>query len=174
VTTPEIFDALKHVRWSSFHSWWQFHNLFAVFGGSLAEATRRWGKRRNARLAQNWPSVDGRVQNRNVAKGTRFYGSAPNPIASFTYSYSVQEGSETNYYTGDFSRTFPGQDRAWEWLWTLKAAVLAGDLDAHFPLPVGASRFRRDRLRLRRHVRVWAPVIACKNKVANDNLALAA
>jgi hypothetical protein len=151
VTTPEIFDALKHVRWSSFHSWWQFHNLFAVFGGSLAEATRRWGKRRNARLAQNWPSVDGRVQNRNVAKGTRFYGSAPNPIASFTYSYSVQEGSETNYYTGDFSRTFPGQDRAWEWLWTLKdkkirvhvhpdkpevSAVLAGDLDAHFPLPV--------------------------------------
>src|ERR1035438_6433452 len=39
---------------------------------------------------------------------------------------------------------------------------------------VGASRFRRDRLRLRRHVRVWAPVIACKTKVANDNLALAA
>ena len=42
------------------------------------------------------------------------------------------------------------------------------------PLKVGASRFRRDRLRLRRHVRVWAPVIACKTKVANDNLALAA
>jgi hypothetical protein len=39
---------------------------------------------------------------------------------------------------------------------------------------MGASRFRRDRLRQRRHVRVWAPVIACKNKVANDNLALAA
>ena len=39
---------------------------------------------------------------------------------------------------------------------------------------MGASRFRRDRLRLRRHVGVWAPVIACKTKVANDNLALAA
>ena len=39
---------------------------------------------------------------------------------------------------------------------------------------MGASRFRRDRLRLRRHVGVWAPVIARKTKVANDNLALAA
>ena len=39
---------------------------------------------------------------------------------------------------------------------------------------MGASRFRRDRLRLRRHVGVWAPVIARKTKVANNNLALAA
>jgi len=35
-------------------------------------------------------------------------------------------------------------------------------------------RFRRDRLQHGRHVGVWAPVIACKTKVANDNLALAA
>jgi len=39
---------------------------------------------------------------------------------------------------------------------------------------MGASRFRRDRLRQGRHVGVWAPAIACKTKVANDNLALAA
>jgi hypothetical protein len=83
VTTPEIFETLKRVRWSSIH-WWQFHNLFAVFGGSLAEVSRRWVKRRNARLAQNWPSVDGRVQQTAVAKGTKFYGSARRPIASFT------------------------------------------------------------------------------------------
>ncbi len=29
-------------------------------------------------------------------------------------------------------------------------------------------------LAVRRHAGVWAPVIACKTKVANDNLALAA
>jgi hypothetical protein len=151
VTTPDIFDVLKRVRWSSFHSLWPLHNLFAVLGGSLAEASRRWVKRRNARLAQNWPSVEGRVQATSVAKGTRFYGSGRHPTATFTYSYSVKEDSETNYYTGDFSRPFPDEDRAWEWLWALKdkkirvhvhpdkpevSAVLAADLDAHFPIPV--------------------------------------
>jgi hypothetical protein len=102
-------------------------------------------------VAQNWPSVDGRIQRTNAVKGTKFYGSGQHPTASFTYSYSVKEGSETNDFTGDFSRPFPDEDRAWEWLWTLKdkkirvhvnpdkpevSAVLAGDLDAHFALPV--------------------------------------
>jgi hypothetical protein len=49
----------------------------------------------------------------------------------------------------------------------------AHPMDSRF-IALGASRFRRDRLRHGRHVGVWAPVIACKNKVANDNLALAA
>lgn len=151
MSTPDIVDLFKHVRWNSFHSLWPLHNLFALLGGSLAELARRWIKRRNARLAQSWPSIEGQVQDTKVVKGTKFYGSARHPNASFTYSYSVKEGSETNYYSGDFSRPFPDEDRAWEWLWTLKnkrirvhvqpehpeiSVVLAADLDAHFPIPV--------------------------------------
>ena len=151
MTTPEIFEFFRRVKWNSFHSLWPLHNLFVLLGGSLAEISRRWIKRRNARLAQSWPSVEGEVVDTNVVKGTKFYGSARQTNASFTYSYSVKDGSETNYYSGDFSRPFPEEDRAWEWLWTLKnkrirvhvqpehrqvSVVLAADLDAHYPLPV--------------------------------------
>lgn len=151
MTSPDIFELFKRVRGSSFHSLWPLHNLFALLAGSLAEAGRRWIKRRNARLAQNWPPADGTVQSIDVAEGTKFFGSARRTDARFTYSYSVQEGSETNYYSGDFSRPFPNADRAWEWLHSLKdkrirvhvepgkpevSAVLAADLDAHFPLPM--------------------------------------
>ena len=151
MTIPEIAEALKRVRWSSFHSLWPLHNLFALLGGSLAEISRRWIKRRNARLAQSWPSVEGQVQTTNVVRGTKFHGSARPPNVFFKYSYSVKEGSETNYYSGDFSRPFLDEDRAGEWLWSLKnkrirvhvqpehpevSVVLAADLDAHFPIPV--------------------------------------
>ncbi|MGA2051444.1 MAG: hypothetical protein ABSG96_27470, partial [Terracidiphilus sp.] len=69
MTIPDIFEVLKRVRWSSFHSLWPLHNLFALLGGSLAEISRRWIKHRNARLAQSWPSVEGQVQATNVVKG---------------------------------------------------------------------------------------------------------
>jgi len=151
VTTPEFFDLFKRINWNSFHFWTSLHNFLLPLGASLAEVARRWVKRRNARLAQNWPSADGTVQAIDVVKGTRFYGSPRHATASFTYSYSFQEGCETNYFSGNFSRPFPNADRAWEWLWTLKgkrirvhvqpgkpevSVVLAADLDAHFPLPV--------------------------------------
>jgi hypothetical protein len=151
VTTPDIIELLKRVRWSSFHSWLSFHNVIVPLAASLAGLWRTWIKRRNARLAQDWPLVSGRVQSTNVAKGTKFFGSAREYNASFTYSYSVQEGSEINYLSGNYSRPFTDQERAREWLETLKdkqirvhfkpgrpevSAVLDTDLDAHFPLPV--------------------------------------
>lgn len=91
------------------------------------------------------------MQTTKVLKGTIFHGTARHPNAFFKYSYSMKEGSETNYYPGDFSRPFPDEDRAWEWLWSLKnkrigvhvqsdhpevSVVLAADVDAHFPIPV--------------------------------------
>ena len=151
MTTPDLFDLLRRVKWNSFHLWTSLHNFLVPVGAWLVEASRRWIKRRNARLAQNWPSVEGRVQSTDVVKGTKFYGAARRIEARLTYSYSVNEGSELNYYSGDFSRPFPDEDRAWEWLWTLKgkrirvhvhpdkpqvSAVLAADLDAHFAIPV--------------------------------------
>jgi hypothetical protein len=150
VIAPDIIDLLKRVKWNSFHSWFPLHNLLAVFGGSLAEITRRWIKRRNARLAQHWPVADGQVQSIDVGAGTKFFGSARKFNATFKYSYPVQNGSEVSYYSGDFSRPFPDKERAWEWLELLKnkrirvhykpghpevSAVLAADLDAHFALP---------------------------------------
>lgn len=151
MTSPAIFELLRRVRWNSFHFLWQFHNLFALLGGSLAEISRRWVKRRNAHLAQSWPSVEGQVGSTNVVRGAKFFGSARRTEAHFHYSYSVKEEGETNYYSGDFSRPFPDNDRAWEWLWSLKnkrvrvhvqpehpevSVVLAADLDAHYPIPV--------------------------------------
>jgi hypothetical protein len=151
LTSPAIFDLLKHVRWSSWHFLSSLHNLFVPLAGSVAEASRRWVKRRSARRAQSWPSVEGRVQSINVVTGTKFFGSPRQHNATFTYSYSVHEGSEMNYYSGDFSRAFPEADRGWEWLRSLKekrirvhihpekpevSVVLAADLDAHYALPM--------------------------------------
>jgi hypothetical protein len=85
-------------------------------GAWLVETSRRWVKHRNARLAQNWPSLDSRVQTPDVVKGTKFYGAARRIEARFTASYSLNEGGEINYYSGDFSRAFPEEDRPWEWL----------------------------------------------------------
>jgi hypothetical protein len=151
LTSPAIFDLLRHVRWSSWHFLSSLRNLFVPLAGSVAEASRRWIKRRNARRAQSWPSVEGRVQAINVVTGTKFFGSPRQHNAIFTYSYFVHKGSETNYYSGDFSRAFPEADRGWEWLRSLKdkrirvhvqpekpevSVVLAADLDAHYALPM--------------------------------------
>ena len=150
LTTPDIFDLFKRVKWNSFHYWMSFHNVLAPLGASLVELARRWIKRRRARLAQNWPVADGQVQSIDVARGTKFFGSARQFNASFKYSYTVQDGSELNYLSGDYSRPFPDKERAWEWLELLKntrirvhvqpghpevSAVLTSDLDAHFSLP---------------------------------------
>ena len=150
MTSPDIIELLKKLRWSASHFWPFLHNLALPLSASLAEVYRRWIKRRNARMARNWPAVDGKVMDTHVNKLTRFFGSAQRCNAVFKYSYSVHEGGEVNYFSGEFSRTFPDEDRAWEWLWLLKgkqirvhikpehpeiSAVLTFDLDAHFPLP---------------------------------------
>jgi len=150
VTAPNLIDLLKHVKWNSFHSWIPLHNLLPVFGGSLAEITRRWVKRRNARLAQHWPITDGQVNDIDVATGTKFYGSLRKFNATFKYSYTVRDSDQVSYYHGDYFRPFPDKELAWEWLELLKnkrirvhyqpghpevSAVLAADLDAHFALP---------------------------------------
>jgi hypothetical protein len=106
LTSPAIFDLLRHVRWSSWHFLSSLRNLFVPLAGSVAEASRRWIKRRNARRAQSWPSVEGRVQAINVVTGTKFFGSPRQHNAIFTYSYFVHKGSETNYYSGDFRAHF--------------------------------------------------------------------
>ncbi len=148
--TPDIIDILKRVKWNSFHSWISFHNFLAPLVASLIELARRWVKRHRARLAQNWPVADGQVLSIDVATGTKFAGSQRRFNASFKYSYTVQEGGEVNYFSGDFSRPFPDKERAREWLELLKnkrirvhfqpmhpevSAVLTADLDAHFSVP---------------------------------------
>ncbi|MGA3010454.1 MAG: hypothetical protein ABSD72_09350 [Terracidiphilus sp.] len=147
---PDIIEIFKRVKWNSFHTWIPFHNILVPLIAALTEVTRRWVKRRQARLAQNWPVADGQVQSIDVATGTKFFNSPRQFDASFKYSYSVQEGGEVNYFSGDFSRSFPDKERAWEWLELLKnkrirahykpmhpevSSVLAADLDAHFSVP---------------------------------------
>jgi hypothetical protein len=150
MTPPDLTELLRRIQWSSFHLWTSLHNLVAPLAALLVKSFHSWIKRRNARLAQHWPVADGQVQSINVGAGTKFFGSQRRFNATFKYSYVVQDGSEINYYSGDFSRPFPDKERAWEWLELLKnkhirvhyqpghpevSAVLAADLDAHFALP---------------------------------------
>jgi hypothetical protein len=150
ITTPEFFDLLKRMRWDSLHFWTSLHNVLIPLAASLVELLRRWVKRRQARLALHWPIADGQVQSIDVTTGAKFFGSARLCNATFKYSYTVLDGSEIHYFSGDFSRPFPDKERAWEWLELLKnkkirihyqpgrpevSAVLAADLDAHFSLP---------------------------------------
>jgi hypothetical protein len=148
--TPDIVELFKRIKWDSFHTWTSFHYLLAPVAAALAEGCRRWIKRRNARLAEHWPVVEGRVQSIDVKRATKFFGSGRRFEATFKYSYSVQDSGAVNYYSGEFSRPFPDKERAWEWLELLKgqrirvhvrpgrpevSTVLAADLDAHFSLP---------------------------------------
>lgn len=150
LSTPDIIELFKHVKWSSFHSWVPFHNLLAPVLAAFGEFCRRWIKRRNARLAQHWPVAEGQVQSIDVKAGTRFYGGARRFEASFHYSYRVDDAGTATCYSGGYSRLFPDKERAWEWLELLKnqrirahvrpgrpdvSVVLAQDLDAHFSVP---------------------------------------
>ena len=74
LTTPDIVELLKRVKWDSFHTWISFHGLYAPVAAALTEFGRRLVKRRNARLAQHWPVVEGRVQSVDVKTGTRLLG----------------------------------------------------------------------------------------------------
>jgi hypothetical protein len=154
VISPDIFELFKRAHWDRFlHSWTSFHSLLVPLVAWLAKVWQQAVSRRKARLAENWPVADGRVQSTNVTTLAAFFGVRKQYNASFKYSYSVREGSETNYFTGDFARPFPDKESAWEWLESLKgkqirvhiqpghaetSVVLAADLDAHFALPLRA------------------------------------
>ena len=150
VTIPEIVELLKRIRWNSFHTWIPFHTLIPLVGGALAEFLRHRIKRRNARLAQHWPIVDGKVLDIDVAAGTKFFGSPRQFNATFKYSYTVLDAGVASYFSGSFSRFFADKEQAWVWLELLKnkrirvhvrpgkpevSVVLEADLDAHFYLP---------------------------------------
>jgi hypothetical protein len=109
VTIPEIVELLKRIRWNSFHTWIPFHTLIPLVGGALAEFLRHRIKRRNARLAQHWPIVDGKVLDIDVAAGTKFFGSPRQFNATFKYSYTVLDAGVASYFSGSFSRLFPDQ-----------------------------------------------------------------
>jgi hypothetical protein len=152
VTTPDIFELLRRARWDRLlHSWSSFHNVLIPLVVWLADLWRRAVKRRHALQARDWPVADGRVQAIHVAALAAFFGTKRQFSASFTYSYSVRDGSEIGYFSGDFARQFPDQESAWEWLRSVQnkqikvhiqpgrpeiSVVLTGDLDAHFPLPL--------------------------------------
>ena len=150
MTPPDLTELLRRIQWNSFHLWTSLHNFAAPLAALFVKSFHSWVKRRNARLAQHWPVADGQVRSIDVGAGTKFFGSPRRFNAKFTYSYAVQDGSEINYYSGEFFRPFPDKERAWEWLELLKnkrirvhyqpgrpevSAVLAADLDAHFALP---------------------------------------
>ena len=144
------FDLLKWFHGNPIQIWNSLHSLLMPLAVVIAKYFQTLIKRRNARLAQHWPVTDGRVLSIDVAAGIKFAGSQQRFSATFKYSYTVQNGSEVTYFSGNYFRPFPEKDRAWEWLELLKnqhirvhykpghpevSSVLTSDLDAHFALP---------------------------------------
>jgi len=135
----DLVEWLKQIRWS----FWIV--VIALLGAWLTRFWKRQAGQRKARAAEHWPTAEGTVQSIKVIE--------PNPQAAnigvgynaiFTYSYSVQQGGETEYYAGDHARTFTDEGAAWDWLRSLKdkririhvrpgrpsvSAVLPADLD---------------------------------------------
>jgi hypothetical protein len=143
-------ELLKWFHGNPLHLWNSLHSLLAPLVPVAAKYSHTLIKRRNARLAQHWPVTVGQVLSINVVAETKFAGIQRRFCATFKYSYTVQDGSEITYFSGDFFRPFPDKERAWEWLELLKnkrirvhykpghpevSSVLTSDLDAHFSLP---------------------------------------
>ena len=144
----DLVDWIRQIRWSS----WIV--VIALLGVWLARISKRQAEQRKARAAEHWPTAEGMVQSINVIE--------PNPQAAnigigfnatFTYSYSVQQSGEVEYYSGNHSRIFTDEGAAWDWLRALKdkririhvrpgrpnvAAVLPADLD-HLTVFTSAS-----------------------------------
>jgi hypothetical protein len=135
----DLVDWIRQIRWS----FWIV--VIALLGMWLARIWKRQADQRKTRAAEHWPTAEGMVQSINVIE--------PNPQAAnigvgynatFTYSYSVQQSGEIEYYSGKHSRMFTDEGTAWDWLRALKdkrvrihvqpgrlnvSAVLTVDLD---------------------------------------------
>jgi hypothetical protein len=144
VTIHDLLDLIKRLPW-----------VFWLVVGAVVWArfkpSWKWrAGQRGAREAENWPVFDGMVQSIDVKPHVSKDRYASGCDALFTYSYSVLENRETEYFSGDFLRTLPDEATAWEWLQAMKgkrirvhvqpgrpkvSAVLTADLDAQFSLP---------------------------------------
>lgn len=113
-------------------------------------AIRRVQSRSRARDAESWPSVEGAVQNTDVLPLSNQEQLNLGCEATIVYSYSVLNGSETEYYSGEYRRFFSNEGTAWDWLRTLQnkrlpvhynpsrpkvSAIREEELDRSFPLP---------------------------------------
>jgi hypothetical protein len=143
VNIHDLIGLIKEIPWI----FW-----LLVAGGLGSWVQHSWERRRGVRrerAAESWPVAEGLVQSIGLKPHDLRGGHPSSYDVAFEYSYSVHEGGETGYYSGNFSRTLPEEAAAWEWLRTLKdkrirvhvqpgrpkvSAVLAADLDAQFPL----------------------------------------
>jgi hypothetical protein len=144
VTTHDLIGIIKEVPW--------FFWLVLV-AAMLSWLQRNWEHRARQgteREAEAWPVVDGMVQGINVNTHLHEVDQVSSYEAVLTYSYSVLEKAETEYYSGRYSRTFNDEGLAWDWVRTMQdkrirvhvrpdrpkeSAVLTADLEAHFPMP---------------------------------------
>jgi len=111
----ELIDWLKQIRWS----FWAV--AIFVLGAWIFRNWKRQATQRKARAAEDWPIADGVVQSIKVNSPADTRRSAvQDSQAVFTYSYSVHQGNEVEYYSGNFSRSFSDEGEAWDWLRTLE------------------------------------------------------
>ena len=135
----ELIDWLKQIRWS----FWIVATF--VLRAWIFRNWKRQASQRKARAAEDWPMADGVVQSIKVVSPTDARRAVQDSQAVFTYSYSVHQGDEVEYYSGNFSRNFSDEGDAWDWLRTLEnkrirvrvkpghpsvSAVLEADLSA--------------------------------------------
>jgi hypothetical protein len=148
MTTHDLIALLKGISW---------YFCFFLAAGLWSWFKRSWERRtteRWAREAESWPIVEGQVQSIDLKPHVESNNRTSGYDVHFSYSYRVQENSETEYYSSEFSRTFQDEGVARDWLHAMKdkhirvhvrpnrpkvSAVLAADLDAQYPLPNRSS-----------------------------------
>jgi hypothetical protein len=144
MTAHDLIDLIKEVPWI----------VWLILAAAISSWLRRLWERRarqgEAREAETWPVADGMVQGINVKTEAHDDSHGNTYEARLTYSYSIPENGETEYYSGEYSRTFNDEGLAWDWVRTMQdkrirvhvrpdrpkvSAVLSADLEAHFPMP---------------------------------------
>jgi len=124
--------------------------LAVVLMGWVPVKFRQLLRRSRASEAESWPVSEGAVQNVDVQPFSNQDQLNLGCDATVVYSYSVLAGAETEYYSGEYRRTFSSEGSAWDWLRTLQnkripvhynprrpkiSAVREEELDRIFPLP---------------------------------------
>lgn len=145
----DLIALFKGISWY----FWLF-----VAAGLWSWFQRSWDRRasqRREREAESWPIVEGAVESIDLKPHLESNERASGYDVHFSYSYSVSENGETEYYVGNYSRNLRDEDVAWDWLYTMKgkririhvqpnrpkvSAVLTSDLDAQYPLPNSSSK----------------------------------
>jgi hypothetical protein len=143
--------SLEHLIKSIRHAPWMFKVIFLLVLGSIVwDWLKRWRRQRLQEVAEDWPSVRGRVISCAIDESNH-EGNTEAFLAVLNYSY-LEDGQQT----GTYERRFESRDEADGWLDYLRDREVSVRFDPVKPsrstlverdlpmLPVVATRFKDD------------------------------